>query len=274
MAPNETKLIETLEKEMDFTPYEAKAYVALLIHGPLSPRGLNQKSGIPRPRTYDVLNGLLGKGLLVEQPGRPRLYAAVDPTIGLESLLKKYKKKMNRRIREKTKAANRLTSVLTDLYDESKGATREESVWVTRRDNALLSRYTNAMREIEEEMIVVSAAPTPPEEDILQAARDVLEADKTMRVLRPVTEQWSVEQLNEYEDLIARGDKIRHLDYDGLSFAVFDEKQVVLFIERRNTVWINMPELAEVLCSHFEDIWEKGVEAADRIREVKELLRS
>lgn len=66
-------------------------------------------------------------------------------------------------------------------------------------------------------MVVASAAPNPPEEEILQAARDVLEADKTMRVLRPVTEQWSIEQLNEYEDLIVTGDKIRHLDYDGLS---------------------------------------------------------
>ena len=66
MAEEKEKLIEVLNEELGLTPYESKAYITVLVHGPLSPQGVNQKSGIPRPRTYDVLNSLVGKGLLME----------------------------------------------------------------------------------------------------------------------------------------------------------------------------------------------------------------
>ena len=89
MINDQDELIRVLTEEIGLTPYEARAYVAVLYHGPLSPKGVNQKSGIPRPRTYDVLNSLVGKGLLMEQPGKPSKYLAVDPGIGLKKLMEK-----------------------------------------------------------------------------------------------------------------------------------------------------------------------------------------
>ncbi|MFQ5759128.1 MAG: TrmB family transcriptional regulator, partial [Candidatus Bathyarchaeia archaeon] len=206
MTDDKEKLIELLNEELDLTPYESKAYMALLLHGPLSPRGVNQKSGIPRPRAYDVLNSLVGKGLLMEQPGRPRMYAAVDPRVGLEKMMTELERKMLRQLEEKRKTAERLSSSLSKLHDKSREmAVKEERVWVTRRDSAFIARYCEAIRNIEEEFVVATPAIRPPEKEILEAVKHVLKKNRSVRVIRQITPHWTRDELDEYEELIRLG---------------------------------------------------------------------
>lgn len=116
MTEDESALIEILHEELGLTSYESRAYIAVLLHGVLSPGGVNQKSGIPRSRTYDVLKSLVEKGLLMEQAGRPRKYAPINPQVGLENMMMKLERKMLRQLEEKRKTAQRLSSYLTNLY--------------------------------------------------------------------------------------------------------------------------------------------------------------
>jgi len=270
---DEEKLIEFLVEELSLTPYESKAYLAVLLYGPLSPRGVNQKSGIPRPRTYDVLNSLVGKGLLIEQPGRPRMYAAVNPKVGLERMMRELEKRMLRQIEEKRKSIERLISDLSIIYDKRREMTlEEERVWVTRRDSSLIAKYSEAIRNIEKELIVATAAPSPPEKEILEAVKDALRKKKSMRVIRSITPHWTREELEEYEELIQLGDQIRCLKYDGLTFAVFDRKYSVLWFPpypSSLTVWIRLPSLATILHEYFETLWRKAQPALPMIRELK-----
>jgi len=269
------RLIELLNEELGLTPYESKAYVALLLHGPLSPQGVNQKSGIPRPRTYDVLNSLVGKGLLMEQPGKPRMYAAVDPKLGLEKAMVELERKMLRQLEEKRKIADKLSSSLSKLHEKSREvAVEEERVWVTRRDNAFITRYCEAIRNIEEEFVIATPAISPPEKEVLEAIKHVLKANKCARVIRQITPQWTLEDLDEYEELINIGYHVRYLKYGGLRFAVFDKKDTVLVLppERGSqfAVWISLPSLTSILYEHFEALWKKGQPALPILRKLKE----
>ncbi len=275
MAADEGKLIEILNEELGLTPYESKAYIALLLYGPLSPRGVNQKSGIPRPRTYDVLNSLVGKGLLMEQPGRPRMYAAVDPQVGLEKMMMELERKMLRQLEEKRKTAERLSSSLSKLHDKSREvAVGEERVWVTRRDSAFIARYCEAIRNVEKEFVVATPAIRPPEKEILDAVKHVLKKNKSVRVLRQITPHWTRDELDEYEELIRLGDQVKYLKYDDLRFAVFDKRDVVLVLPSEGgsqfAVWISLPSLAAILYKHFEVLWKKGQPALPLLREAKE----
>jgi len=268
-------LIELLNEELGLTPYESKAYIALLLHGPLSPQGVNQKSGIPRPRAYDVLNSLVGKGLLMEQPGRPRMYAAVDPQAGLGKMMMDLERKMLRQLEEKRKIAERLSSSLSRLHNKSRGvAAEEERVWVTRRDNAFIAKYSEAIRNIEREFVVATSASSPPEKDVLEAVKHVLKKNKSVRVIRRITPQWTREELDEYEELIKLGDQVKYLKYDGLRFAVFDKKETVLVLPSEGksqfAIWISVPSLATILYEHFEALWKKGQSALPMLRELKE----
>jgi len=275
MTENKEKLIELLNEELGLTPYESKAYIALLLHGPLSPRGVNQKSGIPRPRTYDVLNSLIGKGLLMEQPGRPTMYAAVDPRVGLEKMMMELERKMLRQLEEKRKTADRLSSSLSKLHDKSREVTvKEERVWVTRRDSAFIARYCEAIRNIEKEFVVATPDIRPPEKELLEAVKHVLNKDKTVRVIRQITPHWARGELDNYEKLIRLGDQVKHLKYDGLRFAIFDKKDTVLVLpperDSQLAVWISLPSLATILYEHFEALWKKGQPALPILRKLKE----
>jgi len=275
MSENKEKLIELLNEELGLTPYESKAYIAVLQHGPLSPNGVNQKSGIPRPRTYDVLNSLVGKGLLMEQPGRPPMYAAIDPQVGLEKMMVELERKMLRHLEEKRKTAERLSSSLSKLHDKSREVTiKEERVWVTRRDSAFIAKYCEAIRSTEKEFVVATPAITPPEKEVLEAVRHALKKNKSVRVVRQITSQWTRDDLDEYEKLIRLGDQVRCLKYDGLRFAVFDKKDTVLVLPPEKgsqlAVWINLPSLATILYEYFEALWNKGQPALPILRKLKE----
>jgi len=275
MAEDKEKLIELLNEELDLTPYESKAYVALLLHGPLSPQGVNQKSGIPRPRTYDVLNSLVGKGLLMEQPGRPRMYAAVNPRVALDKMLTELERKMLRQLEEKRKTVERLSSSLSKFHDKTLGAAvKEERVWVTRRDSAFLAKYCEAIRNIEHEFVVATPATSPPEKEVLEAIKYVLKRNKSVRVIRQISPQWTFDQLENYEELIKLGNQVKHLKYAGLRFAIFDQKEAVLVLPPEEgfqlSVWISLPSLGAILYEYFEKLWERGQPALPIVKKLKE----
>lgn len=66
-------LIRTLQ-QLDFTEYEAKAYLALLEQSPLSGYGVARLSGVPRSKIYEVLEGLIACGAVLASHGDPTQY--------------------------------------------------------------------------------------------------------------------------------------------------------------------------------------------------------
>ncbi|MHA1840239.1 MAG: TrmB family transcriptional regulator [Candidatus Ranarchaeia archaeon] len=267
------KLITALDKEIGLTPYESKAYVALLTNGPLTPKGVNQKAGIPRPRTYDVLNSLVGKGLLLEQPGKPLRYAVVEPRVGLSSLMAEQEQKMLQQLEKKRKTVETLTLSLQEIYKSQDHIIQDEKIWVTRNENAFIAKYSEAIKNIKNEMVIATSSSKPPSKKILDAVKQALTKGKTIRVIRRITENWTTNQYTEYENLIAQGDQIRHLEYDELVFALFDEKDVILWLYPENndkiTVWMRLPELAKLLKQQFDLLWEKATPALPLIKKLK-----
>lgn len=270
---DEGQLETLLKDELGLTPYESRAYLAVLRHGPLSPQGVNQKSGIPRPRAYDVLNSLLGRGLLAEEPGRPRLYVAVDPRIALERMMGGFEARMLRQIEEKREATRRLTAALSALHTKVGLGILDERVWVTRRDRALVARYAEAIRSIKDGLVIATASAKPAEKETTDAVRDALASGKSVRVVRTISPAWSLAELKLYEDLIELGCQIRCTNYEGLTFTVFDRERVVIWLPplpSQQTVWISLPSLAAILQDRFEELWEKGSEALPIVKRLME----
>jgi sugar-specific transcriptional regulator TrmB len=271
------ELVRLLNEKLGLTPYESKAYMAVLLHGPLSPQGVNQKSGIPRPRTYDALNSLIGKGLLMEQPGRPTMYAAVPPQVGLEKMMIELQRKVTRELEEKRKVIDRLSSSLSKLHGRSREiALEEEKVWVTRRDSAFIAKYCEAIRNVEKEFVVASPIVAPPEMEILDAIRDALMKKKSVRVVRRIKPPWPLEGIDAYLELAELGEQQRTLDYDGLRFAIFDGKETVLVLpperESQLAVWMKLPQFTEIMYERFEAIWKKAEPALPLLKRLKEEL--
>ena len=64
---------------LGLTLYEARAYVALVRRDASTPAEVAQLASGPRPRIYDVLESLVGKGLAADRRGRTAKYVATPP---------------------------------------------------------------------------------------------------------------------------------------------------------------------------------------------------
>gem|GEM_PF-1368960 len=73
--------------DLGLSGYEEQAYRALLTTGAASARTVAERSGVPDGRIYDVLNGLVARGLVSTQAGDPRQYTPVEPTAAIDQLL-------------------------------------------------------------------------------------------------------------------------------------------------------------------------------------------
>ena len=73
--------METIDilKNLGFTEYEAKAYLALLSCSPSTGYAVAKNSGVPRSKIYEVLDSLTGRGDILVSPGATPLYQAVPP---------------------------------------------------------------------------------------------------------------------------------------------------------------------------------------------------
>lgn len=265
MLKDKEKFERILSQDLGLTPYESRAYIALVIHGPMSPSELNQKAGIPRPRTYDVLNSLVGKGLLIEQPSRPPVYAAIEPKQSFKNLLLETERETLAHLKEKQKIADIVAESLSPLFNKEKvNIPGKDLVWVTRRDRALIAKYTEAIRSIKRELTVFSNDPKPPEKEVLEAVEEVLKANKTVRVIRRVTSQWTKEDIEDYQKIINTGSQVRYSDKVNIRYSIFDKKAVVFWLPEKSSptelvaVWVTNPPLAEILYEHFERNWSQS----------------
>jgi len=275
------RLAEILNKQLGLTPYESRAYVSLMIQGPMSPSELAQKTSIPRPRAYDVLRSLTEKGLLMEQSGRPSIYAAVEPAQGLKNLLIAVEMETLGQLEEKRKTAQTLTNLLSQMYEKSKNRKLERSrVWFTRRDTAFIAIYSEAIRNCEKEFLVATTSLHPPEKEILKAVKYALKKGKSVRVVRQILESWTMQELERYTEVVKAGSQVRYLNVKEipLRFMVFDERDVIIVfpseskLRMRQTIealWLRIPPLAKILGEQFEELWRKSKPILPILREIR-----
>jgi len=71
-------LIRNLTR-LGLTDYEARVYATLVGMGEGSARQIHQAGGVPRPRVYDIAEGLAARGFIAIRQGNPRVYVPADP---------------------------------------------------------------------------------------------------------------------------------------------------------------------------------------------------
>lgn len=128
------EIIEAIEN-LGLSPYEAKAYLALLSEFPLTGYKLSKNSGVPRSRIYETLEKLTTKGLVLTQEGDTTL---LRPS-SLESFLKKKEKESKQNI-----------NVLKKILPQIKKPVEAQGIWsISGRDqifeniNHLISKSKN-----------------------------------------------------------------------------------------------------------------------------------
>ncbi|MEM3074502.1 MAG: helix-turn-helix domain-containing protein [Candidatus Pacearchaeota archaeon] len=92
------ELVNKVKNYFNLNIYETKVWLALLSKGMASAGEIAELSGVPRSRTYDVLESLEKQGFAMQKIGKPVKYFAVKPTIVIEKLKKNALDEMNEKL--------------------------------------------------------------------------------------------------------------------------------------------------------------------------------
>ena len=80
------ELVKRIKEYFNLNIYETKVWLALLSKGVASAREVADLSGVPRSRTYDVLESLEKRGFAITRIGKPVKYISVKPTEVIEKM--------------------------------------------------------------------------------------------------------------------------------------------------------------------------------------------
>ncbi len=140
------ELLDSL-REIGFTEYEAKVYLALLGAYPATGYQLSKASGVPRSMVYEALKRLHGRGAALETvEGRSTLYRPVPPALLLD-----------RHETEHQRLVSGLRQGLSALY----AAVGDDRVWTISGHGAALTYADQLIQEANRELFLVL-----PDEDL------------------------------------------------------------------------------------------------------------
>jgi sugar-specific transcriptional regulator TrmB len=125
-----SEIVKMLQ-ELNFTEYEAKAYLALLDKSPLSGYAISLNSGVPRSKIYEVLSGMVERGEVMVSHEEPSLYTPLLP----QELIRLKKSKIN----------STFDAAEAALAEYSFVSLNRESIWNITGYEAILSRTAEAI---------------------------------------------------------------------------------------------------------------------------------
>jgi sugar-specific transcriptional regulator TrmB len=249
---------------LGLTGYEASAYVALTRRGRATGAEVARIAGLPRQRIYDVLDGLVGRGLAVVEPGRPAQYTAVAPDDAVDSLLAAHRASLERMQQDAAEAVR----LLTPAYRAGRSETDPLSyIEVLRESAAIAKRFGEFEASAQKEILVFTKPPyaVPPAENV--EGLELLERGVVAR---------SVYERSVYDDpavvaavrrFMEAGEQARVVEELPLKLVLIDERVALFTMEDPvagatdlTIMIIEHAGLAQLLKLAFEHAWEAGDE--------------
>jgi len=247
-------MVNKIKDYFDLNVYETKVWLALLGKGIASAGEVSTMSGVPRSRTYDVLESLEKKGFAIEKLGKPVKYLGVKPNIILEKLKNNVRKDADDRIQEllKIKSTNEYGELET-LYREGVHPIKREEVSASLKGK---SNISNHLREIlqnaEKEVIICTNAHefASKAKIFSQTIANLKKSNIKIKVALS-GEDTLIKQISE-----KLGVKIKSANIDA-KFFIIDRKEILFYLSNEPgvddiAIWLNSEFFSEAFASLFE----------------------
>lgn len=251
------ELLRKIVDSFDLNTYETKVWLALLSKGIATAGEIAEVSGVPRSRTYDVLESLEKQGFAVEKIGKPVKFIAVKPAVVLE--------KLKNNFLEEAKEKSRVLEELRETEDyrqiellhkqgiqpikteEISGAVKgKHNIHLHLRE--MMSRASNS---------VILATNTSALRKKIKILRPVLESLKRKGVKIKIAINGDEEEIKEITKEIKAD--IRKTDLDA-RFCIVDGSELMFMVtpsehESDTGIWINSKYFGGALGSLFNLVW-------------------
>ena len=262
MIVNE-EFLKKLRSSFDLNIYEVKVWTALLSRGVAAAGELADISGVPRSRSYDVLENLEKKGFIVMKLGKPIKYIAVRP----EEILKRIRKKVQEDADTQLAMLEKVND--TDIYREiellykqgiDKIEPSELSGVLKGRKNVydhLKTIIANAEKSV---CIVTTEKGLVRKVDLLKSVIKKAKSNGVkVKIVAPIRElSFIPKEIRESIELRAADEstKARFVVVDGkeLLFMLADDQDVHEAYDMG--IWVKTPYFAQALNQMFELGWK------------------
>lgn len=253
-------VLKKLRQTFDLNIYEVKIWTALLSKGVSSAGELADLSGVPRSRSYDVLETLEKKGFVVMKLGKPIKYLAVKP----EEVIKRIKKGIMDRAEEHVielgkAGTSEVYSELELLYKHGieKVEPTDMSGLLKGRKN-LNDHMKFLIGEAQKSVVLVTTEQglLRKAEALKSALKKAKERGVSIKIAAPLNSALPTE-LSKVAD-------VRHFDAQKARFAIIDGKSVVFMTSDDkdvheaydSAVWVDSPFFAAAFEQMFEKTWQ------------------
>ena len=254
------ELINKIKDYFGLNVYETKVWLALLTKGIASAGEIADISGVPRSRTYDVLESLEKRGFAIVKLGKPAKYLGVKPRVIIEKLKNNVKKEAEDRvvglgkIKETTEY-----EALESLYKEGLDPVKREDISAALKGKSNISNYLREiLRNAKKEVIICTNVS-----DIISKFKLF---QQTFALLKRANIKLKV-ALSGEENAIKEvktklGMKIKQVNIDA-KFFIIDRTEILFYLSKDKdkddiAVWLNSPFFAEAFASMFEKAMEAG----------------
>lgn len=255
------ELTNRIREYFDLNIYETKVWLALLSKGMASAGEVAEISGVPRSRTYDVLESLEKRGFAIIKIGKPVKYIAVKPT----EVIEKMKANAMNFAQEKVKSLSALKSTqeyaeLELLHKTGISPIRPQDITGSLKGRTnILARLRELFDNAEKEIFICTS---------------VQDFESKGRVLIPVLEKAVKKNMKVKVALSGEPDKIKKINgkYDfkikqinsPARLFMVDKKEVLFMItsptsEEEIGIWLNSPFFTESLLNVIESSLKNGI---------------
>lgn len=254
-------LVKRIREYFGLNIYETKVWVALLSKGIASAGEVAELSGVPRSRTYDVLESLEKRGFAIIKIGKPVKYIAVKPTEVIEKIKSNTLNEAQERVKslvnlKDTQEYNELEQIYTSGIDPIKsqditGALRGRSNIISK----LREMFDNANKEV---FVCTSISDF---EDKSRALIPVLEKADKKDIKIKLALSGEIDKIKKFNSKYNL--KAKQIDSNARLFMA-DKKEILFMITPTNFeeeigVWLNSQFFADSMSEVIENAMRNGV---------------
>jgi len=254
------ELVKRIKEFFNLNIYETKVWLALLSKGIASAGEIAEISGVPRSRTYDVLESLEKRGFAIVKIGKPVKYISVKPT----EVIEKMKNKTLNEAQEKVKSLANLKGTqeyieLEQLHNTGISPIKSADITGSLKGRSnVLSRMRELLENAQKEVLVCTS---------------VKDFEDKSRVIVPVLERLNKNSVKIKLALSGEPEKVKkisnklklkakHHESSARIFAA-DRKEVLFMVTPEHSdeemgVWLNTPFFTESLSGIIECSLKNG----------------
>ncbi|MBR9689576.1 MAG: TrmB family transcriptional regulator [Candidatus Altiarchaeota archaeon] len=258
------RLVDTIKEHFDLNSYEAKVWVALLGRGITSAGELAELTGVPRSRTYDILESLERKGLVIMRLGKPIKYISINPTEVIDKLKKRVDLELHDRIKRIDEVKeNPIWLEVMSLFE--KGVKKIDPTQISgaiRGRHHLHDRFEELFAESKEEILLATSGIEMNRviEYHYPAMRSAKE--RGVKILIAVSKEGITDKNLKLSKELG---EVRELGGFDTRFVITDEKEIIFMLTSDQDVhpsydtgvWLHSPFFCQGIRAMFVHSWVK-----------------